>query len=66
MSLPGLDLASATNSLTVRAGTDGCTTMTSSELMIEATGTKSRISLNDLLGTSVSVVVCVAEIISSV
>ena len=54
------------NSCTLFTGTLGCTTITSSELMTEATGTKSRISLNDLFGTNVSVVVCVAEIISSV
>ena len=66
MSAPGFDLASAMNSWTVFTPTEGCTTITSSELSSDATGTKSRNNLYDLLGTSVSVVVCVAEIISSV
>ena len=51
---------------TVVAGTEGCTTITSSDLSSDATGTKSRINLYGLLGASVSVVVCVAETISSV
>jgi len=66
LSAPGFAFASAMNSSTVFAGTEGCTTMTNSELSSDATGTKSRNNLYDLLGTSVSVVVCVADIISSV
>ena len=61
MSAPGLDFASAMNSLTLLTRSDGCTTMTSSDLSSEATGTKSRMSLNGLFGTSVSVVVCVSS-----
>ncbi len=54
------------NSFRVFAFTDGCTTITSSEVSSDATGTKSRISLNGFAGTSVSVVVWVADIMSSV
>ena len=64
--MPGLALASAISSVRLLTGERSGTTSTSSEFISGATGTKSRISLYDLLGLSVSTVVCVAEIISSV
>src|SRR5881409_2861626 len=46
---PGLDLASAITCPTFFAGTDGCTTMTESEVEADATATKSRINWYGLL-----------------
>ena len=48
------------------AGTDGCTTISRSELLTGATATKSRMSWNGLFGISDSFAVCVFDIISSV
>jgi hypothetical protein len=43
--LPGLAFASATNSGTVRAGTDGCSTMTLGARLTAATGAMSWMKL---------------------
>ena len=54
------------NSLTDLAGTDGFTTISRSDELMLATGRKSRMSLNGLCGSSVSLTVCVFDITSSV